>query len=219
MTDRAAKSATSQMTHQDEPDRPLTAPLALWLLVQLATLALAATRVPLSAHFVQPGEALAVEEMLVAQFAISAMTFPFLLRDARCLIAMMLTAAPMLQLAGVLAGASMPRLAGTWTCLALWLASLAIWRSALAARHRPVAIAVANLLSLGGLVFLYLSTEFHNVPSPLSRALPLPAVLGYFVGREHFLLPLSSTAFLAACGVANLLIQRRLTRSSARAHT
>ena len=187
--------------------------------MQLVALALAAGRIPLAAHFIQPAEAIAVEEMLLAQFAISAMTFPFLLRDARCCMAMILTGTPMLQLAGVLAGAPLPRLAGAWICLALWLTSLAVWRAALPARQQPLGVAIANLLTLGGLLLLYLSTEFHTVPSLLSRALPLPAVLSYFVGREHFLLPLCSTAFLAGCGVANLLIQRRLTRSSARAHT
>src|SRR5437763_7314657 len=81
----------------DSPPKSITAPLLVWLIVQLLALALAAARVPLSAHFVQPGEALAIEEMLVAQFAASAMLFPFLLRDARCCVAMIVTAAPMLQ--------------------------------------------------------------------------------------------------------------------------
>jgi hypothetical protein len=197
----------------------MTAPLAVWLLVQLGALALAAARVPLWAHFVQPGEATAVEEMLAVQFAISAMTFPFLVRDGRCCFAMIVSSAPMLQLAGVLAGASITRVAGAWSCLSLWLISLAIWQRALAARHRPIGVAIANLLTLGGLVFLYLSTESHTAASWFPRVLPLAATLRYFMGAERFLLPLSSTAFLAACGVANLLIQHRLKRSSASALT
>ena len=212
MSDRWEPRAISHTPCQTERDSSISAPLALWLIVQLAALALAAARVPLSAHFVRPGEALAVEEMLVAQFAISAMTFPFLLRDGRCCLAIVLSAAPMLQLAGVLAGAPVARLVGAWTCLAVWLTSLTIWRSALPPRRRPIAIAVANLLTIGGGVFLYLSTEFHRDPFVLARALPLPATLRYFMGVERFLLPLSSTSFLAACGVANLLLARRLTR-------
>ena len=147
----------------------------------------------------------------------SAMTFPFLLRDVRCCLAMTLTAAPMLQLAAVLAGASMVHVAGVWACLALWLISLTAWRRVLPARHQPLTVAIANLLSVGGLVFLYVSTEFHRSPFPLLRPLPLLATLRYSVGAEPFLLPLSSTAFLAACGVATVLIQARMTRRSARA--
>src|SRR5438128_918536 len=99
------------------PRSAVTAPLSVWLVAQLIALTFAALRVPLSAHFIAPGEALAMDEMLVVQFGVSAMLFPFLLRDARHLLAMMLTAAPMIQLAAILAGTPAPRAIGVWTCI------------------------------------------------------------------------------------------------------
>src|SRR5881227_2670709 len=105
------------MAQSDSNLKSTTAPLAVWLVLQLTALALAAARVPLSAaHFVAPGEALAIHEMLIVQFAASAMFFPFLLRDARRCVALMLTSAPMLQLAGTLSTTPMPRVVGAWTC-------------------------------------------------------------------------------------------------------
>jgi hypothetical protein len=175
---------------------------------------LAAARAPLSAHFVVPGEALAAQEMLIAQFAISAMTFPFLLRDARCCFATILTSAPMLQLAGVLAGTSTSRIASVWTCLALWLAALSIWRSALPPRHRPLAVAIANLLTLGGVLVAYLSTEFHSGPSA-ARFLPLVASVRFSLGYEPIALPLLSTAFFASSGVIAALAARIVTHKRA----
>ena len=194
--------------------KPITAPLALWLFVQLLALGLAAARVPLSAHFPQPGESLALQEMLIAQFAVSAMTFPFLLRDARCCVATILTSAPMLQLAGVLAGDSLARVVGVWTCVALWLAALAIWNQALPSRHRPLGVAILNLLTLGGLLFAYLSTEFHSAPS-LARWLPIVATLRFSLGAASIAVPLCSTAFFALGGIATMLIARRMTRQRA----
>jgi hypothetical protein len=202
----------------DSSTKPTTAPLALWLLVQLLALALAAARVPLSAHFVQSGEVLAIEEMLVAQFAISATTFPFLLRDARACVAAMLTAAPMLQLAGVLAATPVARVVGAWTCVAMWLAALALWRSILPARHHAIAVAIASLLTLGGALLWYLANESQSAPlGSLSfpRALPLVATLRFTRGSAHFFLPLLSTAFLLLAGLISALGTHIVTRRRA----
>jgi hypothetical protein len=191
----------------------LTAPLAVWLAVQLIALALAAFRVPLSAHFIAPGEALAVHEMLVVQFAISAMLFPFLLRDARHLLVMMLTAAPMIQLAAMLAGTPTVRAVGTWTCLGMWLAALTLWRRALAPRFHPIAIAAANLLTIGGLFVWYFALEFRG-PTHLPRItlfFPLVATLRWGAGEGSFLLPLLTTAFLA--GIATCVMLARHSRA------
>src|SRR5207249_11859802 len=143
------------------------------------------------------------EEMLVAQFGASAMLFPFLLRDARCCVAMIVTAAPMLQLAAILSMTPSPRVVGAWTCLSIWLAALAGWRTILPARHRPRAVAMANLLSIGGLILWYLAREFTVPPGEpsLAHGFPLVATLRFVQGSGHFSLPLCSTAFLAILGI------------------
>jgi hypothetical protein len=194
--------------------KPITAPLAVWLIVQLLALALATARLPLSANFAKPGKALAVEEILVAQFAVSAMMFPFLLRDARSCLALILTAAPMLQLAGVLSETSIARIVGAWTCLAIWLAALALWRAVLPPRHRPVAVAIASLPTLGGLIYWYIASEFANTAS-FARFLPPVATLRFAQGVEHVSLPLASTAFPAVLGVVAVLLTRRCARRGA----
>jgi len=197
-------------TNDKTPTAPLATPLLIWLMVQLLALLLAAARVPLSANFVQPGEALAVHEMLVAQFAAAAMLFPILLRDARHCLAMMLTAAPMLQLAAVLAPTPTGRVIGAWTSVALWLAALCAWRAALAPRFHLVAVACANLITVGGLILWYLAREFAGGESPIARITPLVATLQFIAGTSSISLPLISTAILAvAGGIAFFIAYRR----------
>jgi hypothetical protein len=181
--------------------------------VQLGALALAAARVPLTAaHFVAPAESLALDEMLVTQFATSAMLIPFLLRDARSTLGAMLTAAPMLQLAAVLSTTPPARVAGAWTCLACWLAGAALWGGAVPSRHRGVMIAIANLLTLGGLILWYLAAEFGS-DLRLLRAFPLVATLRFAHGVSGLALPLSSTAVLMSCGaIARALLPRCCAR-------
>jgi hypothetical protein len=205
----------SDAVHQDAHDpaahtaaKPVTLPLLLWLIPQLLALSLAAARVPLSAHFVAPGEALAIHEMLIVQFAASAMLFPFLLRDLRCCIAMILSSAPMLQLAGLLSQTRSARVTEAWICVAIWLAALAIWRRALAPRFYPIAIALANLLTVGGLILWYLSSEFIG-HAQSSYFFPLVATLRLISGETSFLLPLLTTTFLAATAVGALSLMRR----------
>ena len=195
----------------DSTEKPVTAPLLVWLIVQLVALALAAARVPLSANFVRPAESLAVVEMLVVQFGASAMMFPFLLRDARSCLALILTAAPMLQLAGVLCEMSTGRVVGAWTCVAIWLAALTLWRAVLPTRHRPLGVSIASLLTLGGVICWYISSEFATGLS-LVRFLPLVATLRFAQGGKQLLPPLSSTGFLALAGVVALLLTRHRAR-------
>jgi hypothetical protein len=200
----------------DTPAKSVTAPLAVWLIVQLSALALAAARVPLSAHFVQPGESLAIHEMLIAQFAASAMLFPFLLRDVRSCLALMITSAPMLQLAGMLSTTPTPRVIGAWTCLAAWLAALTLSRIALPRRYHALGVAIANVLTLGGLMLWYLANEFGAQTSTghasVAHAFPLVAVLRFVVGETSIFIPLAPTAFLLLAGLIAVLVSRILPR-------
>jgi hypothetical protein len=195
-------------------DQSVTVPLLVWLALQLIALALAAARVPFSANFIRPAEVWAVQEMLIVQFVALATLFPFLLRDMRCCLALILASGPMLELAAMLAGTPMTRVIGAWGCLAIWLTGLAAWRAATPSRLHPIAIALANLLTLGGFVFEYLGHEFHLAPPamgapPAIGLLPLPATLRFAADGAPFFLPLLSTAILALLGVISLTAQRR----------
>lgn len=204
-------TATTSSHQLAPPAQSLTLPLFVWLVIQLIALALAAGRVSLSAHFAQPAETLALQEMVIVQFAASVMLMPLLLRDARAWLTLSLIAAPMLLIAGSLATASTGRIAMTWAWLVTWLATLALWRRALPARRQLTAVAIANLLTLGGLLLAYLESDFGSDSAlRLSRFSPLCGVLQFVREGEFSLPPLLTTAVLLACGAfCQLLIRRR----------
>lgn len=177
-----------RQTHQSS--KSVVAPLLLWLALQLAVLCLAASRVELSAHFIKPAQRLAIVEMLVVQIAATGMMFPYLLRDARCCIALMLSAAPMLALAGMLSKRPAGVIAGAWTCLSLWLLAWTIVSTTTLKRERSMAIAIANVVGVGGMVLWYLSSEFGGEVS--ARFFPLVSVVKFVCGWEALIVALIS---------------------------
>ncbi len=161
------------------PRLSFTAPLFFWLLIQLTALALAAARYPFAAGLARPIEQYALEEMLALQIVAAAMLFPFLLRDWRSTLALIVTSAPYLFLTRLLSPTPCTTLAILWTYLTLWLLTLALWRSALPPRLHLPAVAVANLLVLGIPTCHYIHAEFSAGPWPLwlTGASPLTAAL------------------------------------------
>jgi len=101
--------------------------IALWMVAQVAALALAAGRVSLSARFFQPAERMAVEEMLVAQLLVSSLTFPLLLKSGFSSLVITITAIPMILLANAFSQYSLTLL---WLVIAyveFWLLAMACW--------------------------------------------------------------------------------------------
>ncbi|MGH7215580.1 MAG: hypothetical protein ACREIT_12515, partial [Tepidisphaeraceae bacterium] len=105
--DGKGASAAIVSPNRRAPAAGLAGVVALWLGVQLLALALCATRVPFAARFPQPAERVALEVMLAAQLAASAMLFPLVLRDAPASLAAIASAWVMLQFAGWLGGNSL----------------------------------------------------------------------------------------------------------------
>lgn len=209
--------------------QPVAIPLIVWLLIQLGAIALAASRVPLSANYPDPPERLAVHVMVIVQFVGSTMFFPVLFRAGwRGWLGMVATAGPMLMLAAWLARMPMSRVLPVWVEVAMWLTTLALWRAALFARpshhsHRSDRLlsvgfcelprGVALLLSAGGLLFWYLHTEFQPVREPvLLRLFPLPAVLRNLTAPAADASPLLSTAALSAAALVILAAKWRFGR-------
>jgi hypothetical protein len=124
---------------------------------------------------------------------------------------MMLTALPMLQLAAVLAVTPTPRVIATWACVALWLAALTLWRACLPDRRRQgIATAIANVLTLGGLVIGYLAAEFAaRDDGSIARFSPPLATFRFLHGHAALSLPLCSTAFLAVLALLTRVVTRR----------
>jgi hypothetical protein len=135
--------------------------LALWLLVQLAVLALAAGRVSLSARFPEPAEQAATMEMLVAQIALACLLFPALFRTGSHWLLATASVWIMLRLAALLGGESTTGVYAAASYVTCWLATLAIWRLVLRSeRWQLIAAAAAALWAIGGPILLYLHAEY-----------------------------------------------------------
>ena len=198
------------------PASPLAIPLVVWLLIQLAAIALAASGVQLSASFPRPPQSLAVPEMVVAQFVGAAIFLPVLFRGWQSWLAMVLTAGPMLLVASRIAPLPMTRVLLLWAEVAAWLTALAIWRAAMP-RRTDVIAAAAVLLSVGGLVFWYLRAEFQPARDlgPLGM-LPLVSSLRRLHDSGGSDPPLPSTLVLAVAGLiiiaAKSVVCREITQ-------
>jgi hypothetical protein len=218
---------------QFEPRPSIAIPLIVWLLTQLAAVALAASGVPLSANFPKPPQSLAVHEMLIAQFVGSAMSLDVLFRGGwRAWLGIVLTAGPMLMLAAWLARTPMSRVFVLWVHVAMWLTMLSLWRSLTSSDVRDtrdkkaqalpslgfvtVLSALATLLSAGGLLFWYLRSEFQPATdSGFLRLFPLPAILSTLPSPAIDRSPLLSTAVLSAAAVVILAAKASRRRKNA----
>jgi len=135
--------------------------LALWLALQLAVLALAAGRIPLSARFPQPAEQAATIEMLAAQIALASLLFPALFRTWNNWLMATACAWVMLHLAALLGGEPFRHVYAAATYVTCWLGTLAIWRFVLrSGRWQMIAVAAAALWAIGGPILLYLHAEY-----------------------------------------------------------
>jgi hypothetical protein len=136
--------------------------IAFWMIVQLAALALATSRVSLSARFFQPAERMAVEEMLVAQLLASSLTFPLLLRGWFNAIVIPLTAVPMLLLANALSRYAMADLWPAMLYVELCLLAMAAWAQTLRTlRSQLIGVCVAGGFTIFLTVLWYLSREYQ----------------------------------------------------------
>ncbi|HYO09012.1 MAG TPA: hypothetical protein VER17_08560 [Tepidisphaeraceae bacterium] len=162
---------TEPITARPRPTPPIVdgiergaaaAALLLWLLIQIASIALSAARVPLSAHFARPGEALALPQLVLAQMVCVSLLAPILLRGWTSGLLTIVSAGPMLALAAVLSGEFTVSAMRAWLAVACWIAAVRCFVAALPSRFHLVIVAMANLLTLGGLVLAYASAEYSD---------------------------------------------------------
>ena len=205
------------MTHpSDSPaatkSDSITAPLVLWLTIQLLTLSLAASRIPLSAHYPQPPEFLALQMMAIVQTIALAMLFPVLLRSRTGALAIALTAGPMLHLAGVLAQAPFARVMLVWLNVVLIVVALAVCGSESPRGGRMWMVAIANLLTLGSVIFAYLQAEFAG-PLSLDATWFSPALAASSIAHDESLHPKQWTTVVAMC-IASAVLARMKRNSN-----
>jgi hypothetical protein len=154
------------------PDRAAVIPLLVWLLIQLAALALGASQTPPSARWTV--ESFALDEMLVAQVMSAALLFPLLLPNLRAAVLIAATSVPFSMLAGTLAGIANHRIATGCAPVVLWLAALAAFRRACIGRTMEViGLLAATAISIGLPVAFYLNREFSGDAAASTWLIPL----------------------------------------------
>jgi hypothetical protein len=190
--------------------------LLLWLAAQLAAIALAVLRVPLWARAPIATELYSLQFLLVAQFAISTLTFPWLLTSWRSLISVIATGWGFLFLAAMLSPAPFSTTIYAAVHLGIWLIALA----ALLFPLRPTnttfsAVAVLSTWVCGGPIWLFIHCEYNSSHQPLGflgqiAGGPLVAGLSFFDGK---MLPAFATSGLGLAISVAVTTTSRLIRS------
>ena len=170
---------------REKTSTSFTLPLLVWLSPQLLSLLLSAARIPLSAHPPRSIESLALAQLAVVQIVAAAMLAPMLFRTLAGIVAIILTAAPMLQLAEFLSSSSINETAAQYLLLANWLVALSLICLSLRERDRAWLTAIATTWSLGGVLVAYLHAEFAPARSS-SDILFGPAFLALRNSQHRF---------------------------------
>ena len=187
--------------------------LLVWLGLQLVVLLLPVMQVPLSDEFPRPAEKMAAEEMIVAQIALSALLFSFLMRDFAATMVIATTSWPFLLLAGLLSSKPPYRLLEAGAFISLWILALGLLRTD-STKSNTWSTAIISTLAIGGAIAAYLRSEFSSGAVDALLFGPIIGALDILHGsrsRWHnwIVLPV----FLIAAGVLRVLSHRLRTAS------
>lgn len=163
--------------------------LLVWLLLQLLTILIPITQLPLSDKFPSPAERLAIDEMVIVQISLSALLFPMLVTSLSASLIIIASSWPFVLLAGVLSATPQVRTLAAGVYLTIWLLALACWSFVLTNRRaRLIGSAAAGAISIGLAFLWYLQVEFSTqpnfVPARFSIGGPIKEVLGLLHGEE-----------------------------------
>ena len=170
--------------------------LLIWLILQLLILLIPVTQLPLSEEFTRPAEKLAIEEMLVAQIALSALLAPILLPTAASVLVIAAATWPFLQLAGVLSSTPPYHVIESAGFVSIWIISLGLLVAETSSiRWRMWCFAIASTISIGGAIAAYLRLEFSTGEANPRLFGPIVGALDVVQGSEN---RLSAWIFLIA---------------------
>jgi len=135
--------------------------LFTWLVIQLAALGVALARVQLWASVPRPADVIAINVVLSCQVIAVGLLFPRLCCNWRTMSVVVLSAFPLIELAGFVSQTATFQMLAASLALAGWITAL--WLATpWVARHRTRvmrAVAVSGLLSIGGPVLVYVQLE------------------------------------------------------------
>jgi hypothetical protein len=140
--------------------------IAIWLAIQLAALALCASRFMFWARSIAVSEQLALHAIIAVQIASASLLFPHLLRTWRSTILAMVSGIVLAQLAGELADIPPKSLLFAEIYVVGWLAGLHLLsRSLPTDLSRLIASSLVTMISVGGPVLWYLRADFSGADS------------------------------------------------------
>ena len=153
--------------------------IAIWLAIQLITIGLIIGRIRLWIRGGDDADALSV--MLIAQIAGASISAQTLMRNLPTAICVTMSALPFLLIAGIVSAADTRQLVCSAAAVLLWMISLAMLVASRGRLGHAVIHALANCLSIGGVVVFYLRAEFAGQTSewhfawfgPIASALTL----------------------------------------------
>ncbi len=168
--------------NQPADDASLIKPMAVWLVIQLAALAIGCFGVPLSAKRLNPPESLSMVVMAVTQAGVAALLWPMLMRSWRSTLAVLLASLPFFRAAAFLSATPRSETLSSCGILFVWLITLAVLpRESKTTTFMFFSRVVVIAWSIGGAVMAYLAAEFS---SPINPALagPITQILSALQG-------------------------------------
>jgi len=187
--------------------------LLVWLALQLLVLLLPVLQVPLSDEFPRPAERLAIEEMVIAQIALSSLLLSYLLRDMAATFVIAASTWPFLLLAGLLSSTSSHRLLQVGAFISIWLMALGLLRSD-SRKWNAWTTSIISTISIGGALAAYLRSEFSSGPVNGLLFGPIISALDLLHGPDnHFQSWLILPLFLIVATVLRITFHR-LPKSS-----
>jgi hypothetical protein len=164
-------------------------PLILWLVLQLATIALTTSRTPLWANYPKTSEQLTLKALLVTQIVSAALLFPFLLRSVGSTIATLATSLPFMLVAAGISSTAISQTLWAAAYVGGWIISLAAWVPNLRSDGlKRGAIALATCIALAGPALTYLRADYGPKSETGSRDFaeitPIPVVYRILLERR-----------------------------------
>jgi hypothetical protein len=197
-----------------------TAPLLLWLAVQMLALGTSVFQVPLSDQYPRPAERMALHQVLVAQVVASSLFFPWLFRNAVGGVFITTSAWPFIQMAASLSATSWENTIAAGVYVTLWLSLLSVWGTALKTKRARHAVgASASAMALLGPILWYLGAEYgatgreerHRLLSLIS---PVVGVLELVSGDRDARLPIVVLAMGLPVSIGGLFWRQLIHRPS-----
>jgi hypothetical protein len=141
--------------------------MAVWVVVQLLALVVAASDVSLWARAVEPTSNLALPIVLIVQLVFASLLAPMLFRNWVGGAALIAAAVPFACLAGMLSAAPVTQVLRSAVLAAAWMIIVASWTlRATSPAAKAVVSSVATALTLGLAILSYVSFEFREPTLP-----------------------------------------------------